>query len=69
MVARLMRRASAGLLQRRLKIGLAEIVADEQQRHLQLHVSLNAIEPPIWRLFWVEETITLDCLHEIPALG
>ena len=32
---------------------------------LQLHVSLNEIEPPIWRRFWVEETITLGRLHEV----
>jgi len=32
---------------------------------LQLHVSLNDIEPPIWRRFWVEETITLGRLHEV----
>jgi hypothetical protein len=32
---------------------------------LQLHVSLNGIEPPIWRRFWVEDTITLGRLHEV----
>ncbi|MCP9889028.1 plasmid pRiA4b ORF-3 family protein [Cyanobium sp. ATX 6A2] len=31
----------------------------------QLQVSLNGIEPPIWRRFWVEETITLGRLHEV----
>ncbi|WP_254980122.1 plasmid pRiA4b ORF-3 family protein [Cyanobium sp. ATX 6A2] len=28
-------------------------------------MSLNGIEPPIWRRFWVEETITLGRLHEV----
>ena len=32
---------------------------------LQLQVNLNGIEPPIWRRFWVEETITLGRLHEV----
>jgi hypothetical protein len=32
---------------------------------LQLHVTLNDIEPPIWRRFWVEDTITLPRLHEV----
>ena len=35
------------------------------RRGLQLHVSLNAIEPPIWRGFLVEESITLGRLHEV----
>ena len=37
----------------------------EQVAALQLHVSLNDIEPPIWRRFWVEESITLGRLHEV----
>ena len=32
---------------------------------LQLHVSLNDIEPPIWRRVLVEESITLGRLHEV----
>lgn len=32
---------------------------------LQLQISLNDIEPPIWRRLWVEETITLGRLHEV----
>jgi len=32
---------------------------------LQLQVNLNGIEPPIWRRFWVEDTITLGRLHEV----
>lgn len=32
---------------------------------LQLHISLNDIEPPIWRRLWVEESITLGRLHEV----
>ncbi|MEX1315914.1 MAG: hypothetical protein AB1Z22_02160, partial [Synechococcaceae cyanobacterium] len=32
---------------------------------LQLQVSLNDIEPPSWRRFWVEDTTTLGRLHEV----
>ena len=32
---------------------------------LQLRISLNTIEPPIWRRLWVEESITLGRLHEV----
>ncbi|MCT0224747.1 plasmid pRiA4b ORF-3 family protein [Synechococcus sp. CS-1328] len=32
---------------------------------LQLQVTLDGIEPPIWRRLWVEDTITLGRLHEV----
>lgn len=32
---------------------------------LQLRISLNEIDPPIWRRLWVEESITLGRLHEV----
>ncbi|MFO7629773.1 MAG: thiamine-binding protein [Prochlorococcaceae cyanobacterium] len=39
--------------------------APAQLAALQLHVTLNDIEPRIWRRFWVEDTITLGRLHEV----
>ncbi|MFM1900980.1 MAG: Plasmid pRiA4b ORF-3-like protein, partial [Cyanobacteriota bacterium] len=37
----------------------------EWRKSLQRHVSLDDIEPPIWRRFLVEETITPGRLHEV----
>jgi hypothetical protein len=39
--------------------------APTQVAALQLHITLNDIEPPIWRRLWVEDTITLGRLHEV----
>ena len=39
--------------------------ASSQIAALQLHISLDVIEPPIWRRLWVEDTITLGRLHEV----
>ena len=39
--------------------------APAQVAALQLHITLNDIEPPIWRRLWVEDTITLGRLHEV----
>lgn len=37
----------------------------EQVAAMQLQVTLNDIEPPSWRRFWVEESITLGRRHEV----
>jgi hypothetical protein len=42
-----------------------EAPQEEWRKSLQRHVSLDDIEPPIWRRFLVEETITPGRLHEV----